>query len=200
MTEATRKFTVLMGGLALIVGAVWHVGVLPLDRALAAERATLVSVHEEIETGRRHSDPERTERVLAEIERHAERFREQWARSGEPPVLYELIQDHAVRAGVRIDHIEPRRGTLTSDITTQLRNLKTSAARNTYSIDVRGDFASIREFLRAIQGDDLLARVDSFRISPSPNGPAADTLVASIGVSYYAIGGVFEEPGKEARP
>ncbi len=198
MKPADRQFTVIVIGLALIAGALWHLVLDPMRTALESERATLQADRDEIHKAANGPGQDQTERVIEEIEAHATRFEAMWATSLDASGLYEMLQDKARRAGVQIQHIEPRRSTVASDVSEQIKDLGLDVSRITYAIEMVGDYNSIREFFRLFQEDGGLARVDSFRLGAARVAEDPETIGGSITVSFMSISGVFADEGEVA--
>ncbi len=191
MKAPDRQFAVLVFGVALIGSAAWHLAVEPMRGTLDTDRLVLTATKSEIAQGSDGSDPAESQRVIDEIDEHAERFTELWARADDASGLYELIQNHAAHAGVRIEHIEPRRASMPGELTKEFNKLGIQVERHSYSIELLGGFNAVREFVHQFQSDGGLARVDSFRLAAARNAENAETITGSVSVSYYAVAGAF---------
>ncbi|GJM18831.1 MAG: hypothetical protein DHS20C14_10440 [Phycisphaeraceae bacterium] len=200
MNEDSRQFAVLVVGVAIVGGAAWHLGVRNLMVGLESDRAAMVQYAHEIEQGKADFTPGAAEQTLAAIEAHADKYRRVWAEGSDASLLYERLQNLAVRSGVRIENIEPGRGGSNAEEAARLKALGVKANREGYSIEISGSFTSIRSFLAAVQFDSGLARIESFRIQPAMNATDPDMLHASVATSYRSIAGVLQEPENGGTP
>lgn len=183
---------VLVLGIALIAAAAWHLAIQPMRESLLAERSELRETKSEIRQGSAGRQAQESDRVVAEIREHTDHYLDLWDRADDASGLYELIQNHAATAGVRIEHIEPRRGALPAELTKEFKELGVEAKRHSYSIELQGDFNSVRSFISTFQSDGGLARIDSFRLAAARNADDPSAISGSLSVSYFAVTGVFK--------
>lgn len=197
MNNEVRQFLFVMVGIAAIAGAAWHVLIDPMAVALEADRARLVAWTQEIERVSRERasaeiDPAE---VVRGLERDAERYRELWSIGVDAPRLYEIIENLAANAGVRIDRLEPRvsvNGREGSLILLKEVELDSFAEHTAYRIDCLGTFDAITRFVDAVQRETGLTRIRSVHYVEARTGDPEAPVRATINTLHVSLLGSLD--------
>ncbi|MFI4896548.1 MAG: hypothetical protein ACIARR_01845 [Phycisphaerales bacterium JB059] len=196
-----RTFVVRLAVVVSVVCAAWYFGVRPLRDNLQLEQATLTAAQQEILEGervRREYGREPTD-VIEELQRSANALREFWNASADASMIYESIDTLAMRHGVIVERMEPKRSP------TSARPGNTAADEPTfeqivYSIELLGSYEGVSRFLHAVQNDLGMARVDSIRVGPAATASDPSRVRASVMTTHFqSTGGLasFDLASKE---
>eukprot|EP00913_Durusdinium_trenchii_P006174 g5786.t1 len=138
------------------------------DLRAEVQRAGLAAATAEIEAGQAQivASQQEPREVIQELREQAESLRRFWSISADASVLYEEIDAVAKRYGVVVERVEPSRGGSKGAIGDEQED---APAFNEigYSIELVGSYEGVARFLRAIQNELGMARIDSVRITPA---------------------------------
>ena len=193
MSEQNRQFGLLVCGLSIVAAAAWFTAVKPMAGGLATERQRLLSDRAEIEHARSNFDPSGTSEAIGAIERHTGRWRDLWAVCDDASGLYDRFQTLAHATGVRIERVEPKPSGTVLRNKIELHEMKIDATVTGYRVDVQGEYDAVVRFVRGVQAQTGLTRIDTVRLAPAPLPGAESTIEASITTTHAGLAGALAE-------
>lgn len=169
----------LVAGLA---GVGWALLVQPIRKDLAAREAAATARGAEIDAGEAEVRAlgEATARRLEELNRRAENWKTLWQRSGDASGLYEALQAAASDAGLTIERIEPRRGSGRATVS----GAEVSSVG--YTLEISGPYPAVAAFLRTVETEMGMSRVESFRVASMRDSARPEVLRATVATSHFA--------------
>lgn len=167
----------------MIAAVLWVVLVRPLRRELAQAEADLRADQQRIaDAGATPFDPFEGDR----LRRDGQAIDAVVAQSAQTGRLYDAFRDAAQRTGVRVERVDPAKGTSNFDKVSRAANVKTTA--HSYSTEVVGPYDAVARFLGGLGRELGMARITALRLSPGGVGPAGSSLVrASVDVQHYVV-------------
>lgn len=189
-STSARSYVVRLSVVSAVACAAWYFGIRPMRDSLESERATLSSMHAEIRAGQARiteSEQDPVE-VLTELRRSAVGLRELWGISEDASVLYETIDSIAQRYAITVERMEPRRGAKATDPMGEGED-RPVFNEIAYSIDLVGTYENVARFLRAMQNELGMARVDTVRIGPALSQDDSTHVRASVSSTHFQAEG-----------
>ncbi len=202
-TSSARNYIVRLAVVSSVACAAWYFVVRPLGAGLEVQRVSLAAATAEIEAGQTQIIMSLQEpgEIIQELREQAESLKRFWSISADASVLYEEIDAVAKRYGVVVERVEPSRGGSKGAVGDEQED---APAFNEigYSIELVGSYEGVARFMRAIQNELGMARIDTVRITPALSIDQATQVRASIKSTHFqANGGLAAfEKSKEALP
>ncbi len=189
-TSAARSYIVRLCVASAVASAAWYFGVRPMRDNLEAQQASLAAAQSEIEAGQiQIMQGEQTPaETIADLRSSATAIEQLWAVSSDASQIYEAIDEIANRYGVVIERLEPRRGSAVVPSQDEQEDAPVFIELG-YSIELVGSYEGVARFIRAIQNELGMARVDSFRISPALTQDLGAQIRASVRTTHYQVEG-----------
>lgn len=202
--DSTRSYVVRLAVVSAVACAAWYFGIRPMREGLVTKRATLSAMEAEISSGQELVERSEIvpELLINELRRAASSLRELWAISADASVLYDAIDTIAQRYAITIERMEPRRGVPARDARGEGED-RPVFNEIAYTIDLLGTYENVARFLRAVQSELGMARVDSVRITPALSTDDPAFIRASVTTTHYqAEGGLaaFDAAPQEPTP
>ncbi len=169
---------------SLCAGAHWLI-VEPRIRDLQQARAEAAQLEGDLEAAK--SLPQQID-TLIQAEKGIQLQAQAVSAASEPAtnesVLFARVMDLGQRMGVRVDRLDGKPSNVVASASANTPATARPAAMVRYSIDARGEYASIARFIQAMQTELGYCRVSSVQFSPSDE---TGLLQASIESEHLAV-------------
>ncbi len=200
---AMRSYLVRLVIISALAAAGWRFIVRPLHARVQERDAMLQSMQQEVSAGNAHIQAQVTtpEAVISSLRRRADSLRETWSLSNDASRLYERFDALAHRYGVTIERIEPHAAGGNQRVPDPDDDVPVVSDLG-YSIELIGTYDAVARFMRAVQGETGLVRIESFRIAPEAAGRGEPRVRASVRTMHFQISGGLAafDAGEGGRP
>lgn len=190
--SSARSFLVRLVIVSAVACAGWYFVVRPMRENLTNQQAAIRSVNAEIDAGQAQImmsglDPNE---AIEELRSTAQELEQLWGVSGDASVLYEAIDAVAHRYGVVVERMEPQRTPVSSQFEEDEIDAPTFHKLG-FGIELVGSYEGVARFLRAMQNELGMARIESFRLSPALSQDRSAQVRASVRtIHFQAEGGL----------
>ncbi len=191
MSNSTaRNYVVRLAVISAVASAAWYFVVRPMRDRLMQQRATLVAAQAEISSGlsQIEANERAPESAIETLTTRANVLSRLWGVSADASVLYEQIDTIAHRYGVVVERMEPSRGGARGVVSGEKPDAPTFNEIG-YSIELVGPYEGVARFVRAIQHELGMARIDSLRITPAQASAGNTQIRASVKTTHFQASG-----------
>lgn len=177
----------IISGCFLVV-VLWYFAVHQREAIVETRRSQLDAQLQEITEG--HAAPLSSAQVQSMIDQMDEEsgfYESHWRQSADSSSTYGLLDQIAADAQVSVVRIEPSKSGV------QIRRQNSNVSVSGFSIEVKGSFPNVCDFIENVQLRTGMTRVDAVRIFPiGAQLEHRDQVTATIQTSHIAVDGVFE--------
>lgn len=177
----------IISGCFLVV-ALWYFAVHRREPVVEMRRSQLESQVQEITDG--HDAALTASEVQSMVDRmntESQFYESHWHEAADSSAIYRRLDQIAADAQVSVVRIEPSKSGV------QIRRQNSNVVVSGFSIEVKGPFPNVCEFIEHVQMQTGMTRVDAVRIYPvGAQMDRRDDVTATIQTSHIAAEGVFE--------
>ena len=190
--STARSYVVRLAVVSALASAAWYFVVRPMRDELTTRKATLAATHAEIELGKGQilASDRAPAAAIEQLKSQADALTRLWSVAAETSGLYEQIDSLAHRYGVVVERMEPNRGGAKGIASKDAPDAPTFNEL-AYSIELVGPYEGVARFVRAIQYELGMTRIESLRISPVESQSGSTQVRASVKTTHFqALGGL----------